>query len=315
MTNIDISIIIPTRNRESILWETVHKAVEAIKGKNAEILVVNDGDRKIYNNELIAKNITIIDNNKKGVSAARNKGSLSSKGSILFFIDDDMWINPEIIDWINLHLIKNDETEAVYNVNWEYPQALKLQLEQNKMGRYILSSDYHTMWGRMNVNGKKPVNGLYKFNAIASCSLLLSKNLFNKIGGYNESITFQGEDIELSNRVAQLGIPVYCLFDTTLHHNHADRLDLDGFLERAARGYESQFIAEKAGYISPSQNDYAGSRIFIYNAFLASEKIWNSLYKIIPNNGVFGPVINRLIGLLSGAEKYKQWKKAFAKPS
>ena len=44
MRNIDISVIIATRNREQILWETVEKACRAIENKNAEVIVINDGD-------------------------------------------------------------------------------------------------------------------------------------------------------------------------------------------------------------------------------------------------------------------------------
>ena len=44
---IEISIIIATRNRETILWETVRKALNTIENKNAELIIINDGDRSL----------------------------------------------------------------------------------------------------------------------------------------------------------------------------------------------------------------------------------------------------------------------------
>ncbi|MEO9021700.1 MAG: glycosyltransferase family 2 protein [Ginsengibacter sp.] len=313
MSAVTISVIIATRNRESILRKTLGKAVEAIEGKNVEIIVVNDGDKELSVPDIFSEKIICIKNFNRGVCYARNMGASHSRGAILFFIDDDMWINGEIIDWINEQLLQNKQSDAVYNINWEYPPSLERELRNNKIGKYILSSGYNTMWGRMNEKGEKPESGLYKFNAIASCSLVLSKELFNKIGRYNESISFQGEDIDLANRINQLSIPVYCVFETTLYHNHEDRLDLNGFLDRAKKGYYSQYIAEKEGHIPLSDNNYKKPNIYMYNAFLFSEKIWISLYKSLPNNKLLEPFVNKLIGLLSGLEKYKQWKNVFSK--
>ena len=311
MCTVNISIIIATRNREDILWETIKKACHVAQNENVEIIVINDGDTSLNIPIEYLGKIFYFNNPKKGVSSARNFGAKNAKGRILFFIDDDMWINTEIIDWINENLIQKKIPDAVYNINWEYPPSLKEGLKKNKIGRYILSSRYNTMWGRMNEKGEKPKSGLYKFNIIASCSLILSKEVFNKIGGYNEAISFQGEDVDLANRINQLSIPIYSVFDTILYHNHTDRLHLDGFLDRISSGYHSQFLAESKGLIPKSFNKYQGAHSFLFDAVLLTEKMWHGLHNFIPDSKLFEPFTNRLTGLLSGLEKYKQWKKVF----
>ncbi len=308
MNQPDISIIIATRNREKILWQTVQKACEAVEKKNAEIIVVSDDDTILNIPGLLAVKIHYFDNPKKGVSSARNFGTLKAKGSILFFIDDDMWINSEIIDWINTNLVKKSNTDAVYLIDWEYPASLKKTLAQSKIGRYILSTGYNTMWGRMHQKGKKPATGLYKYNVVGSGSLVLEKKLFEQIGMYNESIVFQGEDIDLSKRINDLSIPIFCVFDTTLYHNQEDRLDLDGYLQRDNNGYRTQFMAEKAGIISSSVSHYTRLMIYIFEIFRVSEKAWIGLYELIPNHQFFLPLTNRLTGILSGLQRYKQWR-------
>jgi glycosyltransferase involved in cell wall biosynthesis len=310
MSKIDISIIIATRHRVEILWETVGKACEAIRNKNAEIIVVNDGDSTINIPNKYLNEIIYFDNPKKGVSSARNFGANKGNGTILFFIDDDMWINSEVIDWINFYLIKNENKEAVYNINWEYPPSLNEKLHNSKVGQYILRSGYHTMWGRMHQKGDKPVSGLHVYKIIGSCSLIMSKEIFITIGGYNEEMIFQGEDIDLSNKLNAYSIPIYCVFDITLHHNHHDRLEIDSFLKRESFGFESEFRAVKSEFIKPNSNiTYKGVKKIFFELFCITEKIWILFLKTTPNQQLFIPLNNKIIGALGSLQRYKQWKK------
>ena len=310
MIRTDISIIIATRNREKILLQTLKKACMAIENTNAEIIVVNDGDIDLQLPKEFFDKLDIIKNPKRGVTSARNLGADKSKGSILFFVDDDMWINREVLDWINNFVIKSKNDEAVYNINWEYPYTLNDNLKRSKIGRYILKYNYHTMWGRMHQNGNEPKNGLYHFNSIASCSLLMSKTIFQKIGGYNESMIFQGEDIDLAYKINELCIPVYCVFDVTLHHNHQDRLEIDSFLKRDFEGFESEFKAVKTGIIKPNSNiSYKGVKKLLFEVFCRTEKIWILVLKILPNQKKISPLNNKIIGSLGALQRYKQWRK------
>jgi len=308
MKKIDISIIIATRNRENILLESVEKAVAAIDGMAVEIIVVNDGDQPIQIPQLLKNKIICIDNPSRGVSSARNFGVAKSVGEILFFLDDDMWISSDAITWIINHFTDNENAKQVYNLNWEYPPSLKEKLLKVKVGKYLLSAQYNTLWGRMHEPGERPVNGLYPFHHIGSGSLVMHKDIFSRLGGYNQSLIFQGEDNDLSSRINKLGIPIYCVFDITLMHNQADRLDLDGYLQRLGNGYKSQFMAENSGAITASPNPFKKSAIHIFEIFRVSEKAWIGFYKLIPNHKIFTSISNRLTGLLSGLQRYKQWK-------
>ncbi|HXT83613.1 MAG TPA: glycosyltransferase [Verrucomicrobiae bacterium] len=303
-----ISIIIATRNRENILWETVEKACMVIENRNAEIIIVNDGDQPLKMPIEYRHKIRYFDNYKRGVSAARNYGVSKSTGTFLFFVDDDMWINKEAMQWITGQMKEEKNTKAVYNLNWEYPKSLQMKLSKTKVGNFILDASYNTMWGRMHERGAKPTNGLYKFQHAASGSLVMHKDIFSLVGGYNESLIFQGEDIDLSARLNKLSIPIYCVFDVTMFHNHADRLDLPGYINRLSNGYRSQFLAEKTGLISVTFKGYKTIKILLFEIFRVSENFWILLHKLIPNNKIFKPFINRLTGSLSSLQQYKQWK-------
>ena len=164
------------------------------------------------------------------------------------------------------------------------------------------------MWGRMHEKGSQPTKGLYPFYCIASCSLVMHKDIFNKLNGYNEELIFQGEDIDLSNRIRSLSIPIYAVFDFTLFHNHQDRLEIDGFLRRAKMGYQSQFSAIKMGIIKQDTNgDYEGLRKNIFEFLRKSEPCLILFYKMLPNLKIFRPINNKLIATLSGLQRYKEW--------
>lgn len=311
MNEIDISVIIATRNREAILWQSVEKAIVSIVGKKAEIIIVNDGDLGLTVNKAFSEKIRCFNNPLKGVSAARNFGADMALGDVLFFVDDDMWISPGAIDWIEEQLKDEQSRAAVYNLNWEYPSTLHHKLTGTKVGRFLLDATYNTMWGRMHEKGIKPQKGLYKFHSIASCSLVMHKSIFKKLGGYNEQLIFQGEDIDLSNRLRLLSIPVYVVFDVTLYHNHQDRLEIEGYLARLSSGYNSEFKAAHEGIINPSdKRHYNGKDRIIFELFLIGKKSIIFIYKLIPNHKYFNFITNKLIGILSGLERFKEWKNA-----
>jgi len=314
MDKIVISIIISTRNREQILWDTVQKACNAIEKKNVEIIVINDGDKVLCVPNFLKGEIKIFDNPKKGVSSARNFGVSQAKGSILFFIDDDMWINNAVIDWINDYIIQKGNTEEVYFINWNYPTYLNEKLRISKVGRYLLAANYHNLWGRMQKKTEQPSSGLYKYDQLGSCSLVMKKDIFNKVGCYNENIIFSGEDSDLANKINKLDIPIYVVFDVTLHHNHLDRIEIHNFLKRIYDGFGSEFIAKKTGIMGPVPNiTYNGFKLLVFDFFRNTEKAWIFLHIILPNSSFIQPLQNKLIGGLGGLQRFKQWRKIIKK--
>ncbi len=312
MATIDISVIIPSRHREPVLWKTVENACEAIANcTNTEVIVVNDGDTPLELPGQYAGKVHLYNNLSKGVSAARNIGAQHAKGQLLFFIDDDMWITQAAVAWITALLQKPGALEAVYNINWVFPSGIQQKLVSTKIGQYLLRSSYDTMWGRMKTPGTAPAAGLYAFNMIMSGSFLISKTIFEKTGRYNEGMIFQGEDTDMAAKLNKLGIAIYCVFDVTLFHNQQDRFDVKGFLSRVQNGYASEFRAVQAGLI-PSAATEAYQKMpgkLLFELFRVSEKGWLFLLQLLPNWSMVRPLNNKLIGTLSGLQRYKEWRK------
>ena len=93
-----ISVVIPLYNKEQSIAATI-QSVLAQTYTDYEIIVVDDGSTdnslKVVQervSELENERVRIIHQENAGVSAARNKGILESKGKYIAFLDaDDLW--------------------------------------------------------------------------------------------------------------------------------------------------------------------------------------------------------------------------------
>lgn len=87
----NISIIIPTINREGSLTKTL-SCLENQINVNFEIIVIHQSNFSSLKTNEFQLNISLIKSSIESASAARNLGILNSKGNILLFIDDDILI-------------------------------------------------------------------------------------------------------------------------------------------------------------------------------------------------------------------------------
>ncbi len=302
------SIVIATKDREKVLLESLEKAIEFKKGFDFEIIVINDGDKNIEFPVEIVQQIIYVPNQGKGVSKARNLGASIAKNDFLFFIDDDMWLTPDFFNWFLQKETHIDISQQVYHLNWEYPPVLIEKMKSNLVGKYLLQSNFHTMWGRLGMKGAIK-SGEIEANGMGSGSFLISKVLFHQMGGYNENIIFQGEDLDFSTRLLQKGVKIFLVFDVCLFHNQEDRLLIDSFLKREFDGYVSQFNAIKTLKM-PFKGLEIESKIHLLflQILLFLEKLIVFCLKNFQNINYFKSFSIKLLGILCVLQKYKAWQ-------
>src|SRR3954470_10304816 len=110
-----LSIVIPTKDRTEILQRTVDNLVKAVEGIDAEIIVINDSSKKVSLKGNYNK-VEIINNPKNGAASARNLGVKHSSGELLLFLDDDIIVNKSnILRTLELH---RDKSKVGYNFIW-----------------------------------------------------------------------------------------------------------------------------------------------------------------------------------------------------
>jgi glycosyltransferase involved in cell wall biosynthesis len=91
-----VSIVLPTRNRASVLPEAVRSVQEQVYGR-WELLIVNDGSTD-GTQEIIDgfadERIRSIEGEGRGVCRARNLALEAAKGDVIIYLDDDNWMEP-----------------------------------------------------------------------------------------------------------------------------------------------------------------------------------------------------------------------------
>lgn len=98
---VNISVIVPIYNVEKYLDECI-KSICNQTFTNFEIIAINDGSTDsslsiIEEYAIKDSRIRIINQNNKGISAARNEGLKEAKGSYILFVDSDDYILPNTL--------------------------------------------------------------------------------------------------------------------------------------------------------------------------------------------------------------------------
>jgi glycosyltransferase involved in cell wall biosynthesis len=185
LERINFSVIIPVFNRA----ETIQRALDSVLAQAfppLEIIVIDDGSTDATPAILqdYGHKITVIRQENRGVSAARNKGIKSAKGEWIALLDsDDEWL----------------------------PEKLKLQAEfiQQNPDYQILQTEEIWIRRGKRVNPMKKhqkLGGYIFYQSLPLCiispsAVAFTKKLFEKYGGFDESLPVC-EDYDLWLRIS-----------------------------------------------------------------------------------------------------------------
>ncbi len=180
-----VSVIIPTYNR----WPFVREAVESVLAQSYrlfELIVVDDGSTDGTPDKLdeFGTKLRVIEQQRRGVSAARNQGAGAARGRYLAFLDsDDLWL----------------------------PEKLAIQTrfmdEHPEIG--ICQTDEIWLRHGIRVNPKvkhsKPSGDIFQRSLdlclVSPSAVLLTRELFRESGGFDENLPVC-EDYDLWLRIA-----------------------------------------------------------------------------------------------------------------
>ncbi len=203
-----VSVIIPGYNRRDMLRQAV-ESVLAQTFSDFELIVVDDGSTEDISSDLAPHGaaVTILTQENRGVSAARNLGVSRARGEYIAFLDsDDLWLPGKIdrqVEFFKAH-----------------PEALVCQTEEIwiKNGRRVNPAKKH----------RKP-SGMIFIPSLELClvspsAVMIRTSFFRGMGGFDESMP-ACEDYDLWLRIS-CRYPVY-LIDTPLvikRGGHGDQL-------------------------------------------------------------------------------------------
>lgn len=207
---ISISVIILNRNNKKVIGRCIESLIN-YNSYDYEIIVVDnqstDGSLEILQDRFGDK-IKLIKNKKNGCSLGRNLGVENAKGNHIVFLDSDQWVLD--CNWLDagLDIMKNiKEIGAVgWSAGWFGKDSVQGPIVDDFPNRAIKTYE------------KFKTNIEY----IGSGGLLMRKELFNEIGGFDEyydPTCF--EDTDLSFKIRHAGYEIaYCPYISIFHLPH-----------------------------------------------------------------------------------------------
>ncbi|MBW2591027.1 MAG: glycosyltransferase [Deltaproteobacteria bacterium] len=203
-----VSVIIPTYNRGWILKEAIDSVLSQ-DFDDFELIVVDDGSTDNTQDILdgYARDIIVLRQGNRGVSAARNAGIASASGLFIAFLDsDDLWLPGKLSRQVDY-----------FNSN---PNALICQTEELwiRNGKRVNPKNRHKKFSGMIFKQSLPLC------IVSPSAVMLKKSLLDKTGVFDESLP-ACEDYDLWLRIS-CKYPVL-LIDTPLiikRGGHEDQL-------------------------------------------------------------------------------------------
>lgn len=186
----NVSVIIPTYNREDYICETIESVLTQTY-KDFEIIVVDDGSTDNTKEKLVPflKNIKLIEQKNSERAVARNNGIKNSSGKYIALLDsDDIWTPNKLEKQIDILDLKKD-------IILTYGQCQRINEKSKKIKTAKRQKEGY--------NGKVFEKLLYR-NFVVSATPVIRRDYFEKTTGF-ETKYVPYEDWEFWIRFSLLG--------------------------------------------------------------------------------------------------------------
>jgi len=223
-----VSIIIPTKDRADLLSRCISTLLGVTKYDNLEIIVVDNGSRetasKEYFNTLVAdQRVHIVWNpGAFNYSAANNRAASEAKGEFLLFLNNDVEITHP--DWLT-ELVSWAACKSTGLVGAKLLRAngaiqhAGVVLGMNGFADHAFADQPALTFGMAGSTG-----WYRNFLAVTGACMMIRREVFDELGGFDEKFTLCGSDVQLCLRAFEHGYRiVYNPFAELIHHERQTR--------------------------------------------------------------------------------------------
>ncbi|MEA3444455.1 MAG: glycosyltransferase family 2 protein, partial [Bacteroidota bacterium] len=224
-----VSIIILSKNNKYMLQRCIESITQKTNYKNYEILIVDnnsDDDQTLFYFETLKQKSNVIvlrDTRDFNFSALNNKAAGSATGEYICFLNNDI----EVIspNWLSemISIAIQPGVGAVGAKLW-YPNDT-LQHGGIILGIGGIGSHAHKLLAKGQDGYFNRAALIQEFSAVTGACMLISKTVFNKVGGFNETdLSVAYNDVDLCLRIGDLGYRiVWTPFAELYHYESATR--------------------------------------------------------------------------------------------
>lgn len=253
-----VSILILNHNGEKYLENLFNSLIDSTDYSNYEVIVIEndstDNSQQIIDKYQEKLGLKVIKNKiNKTLSAAYNSAVKQATGEYIVFMDNDI----ELLDgWLN-YLIQTEQSNidvGIIGSKLVYPDLSNML--DNKEKSYKIQ---HTGIKFRQENGyilpyTFDDGKAYKFNqhethevpAITSSLMMINKQLFEDVGGFDENLQYEYEAADLSLRLYQKGYKnLYNSNSTAYHYKHATKQNIIEGLTKTRNENNKNVFAKK----------------------------------------------------------------------
>lgn len=209
-----VSIIILAYNK----WQFTYKCLKSVrkntKGIEYEIIVIDNAssdDTKLLFDKV--KNVKYIRNNEnRGFAKACNQGAREAKGEYILFLNNDIvakrgWLVPMIDE------LDNNENSSMVGSKLLFPNGT---VQHAGVGFAKDKIPFHLYYKE---NPKEPKTCERKlYDAVTAACILIRRNDFFEVGGFDENYVNGLEDIDLCLKIRDAGKDIVYRPDSVLYH-------------------------------------------------------------------------------------------------
>jgi GT2 family glycosyltransferase len=227
-----VSVIVPTFERASALERTL-AALCALDypAELLELIVVDDGSRDATRDAVSRfPHVRYVRQPNGGVAKARNTGARLATGDFLVFVDDDIIVARDNIAR-HLHVHANHD-QCIVAGHCEFDPEVRTALRQSAFGRFRLRAE--DVWNEDHAIRGGTSSQVRTLTA-PTPNFSISRQLFWKLGGFDERFPVGAEDQDLCWRARSQGAVIIQDYDIRTIHNDQHR-DLQALCRREERG-------------------------------------------------------------------------------
>lgn len=226
-----ISLAIPAYNEEKYIGAALKSVSDSAPQNLLEILVVNNASTD-KTAEVAARfpRVRVVNEPHKGLTKARQRAFLEAKGDVLAFVDADSLVPKNWFNIINREFSQDPELVCLSGPYMYY--------DTPAWQRWLVKWLYYGILARV----------IYFFTRYMATggNFAVKKSALEKIGGFDTSIDFYGEDTDIARRLHKVG-KVKFLFNFFMPTS-GRRFAQEGTLSTGAKyvaNYTSVMMAKK----------------------------------------------------------------------
>ncbi len=236
----DISVVIVSYNVKEFLQQCIFSLRKSLENYQAEIIVVDnnsvDGTGEILKRSF--PDVRLFENEENvGFAAGCNQGLEVASGKYFLLLNPDTIIQedtiPTMIDFFEEHPDSGAAGCRILNADGTLQLACRRSFPTPWVAftKLIgLSSLFprSRRFGRYNLTYLNP-NEMAQVESISGSFLMFRREIFEKIGGLDETYFMYGEDIDYCFRIRQEGWNIYYVPDTKIIHYKGESTKLASF--------------------------------------------------------------------------------------